>query len=84
MKIGIISDTHGNIGLLENAADWLIQKQKIAILYHLGHDYDDVKCLGDRFVEIVQVPGLYDNRYKDGSLPAALPNGAGSYRPDRA
>jgi putative phosphoesterase len=72
MKIGIISDTHGNIGLLESTADWLIQRQKIAVLYHLGDDYDDVKCLGDRFIEIVQVPGLYDNRYKDGSLPAKL------------
>jgi hypothetical protein len=70
MKIGIISDTHGNIELVESAAEWLIQRQKIAILYHLGDDYDDVKYLGDRYVEIVQVPGLYDDRYKDGSLPA--------------
>jgi hypothetical protein len=72
MKIGIISDTHGNIELLESAADWLIERQKIAVLYHLGDDYDDVACLADRFVEIVQVPGLYDSRYKDGSLPAKL------------
>jgi hypothetical protein len=70
MKIGIISDTHGNMELFESAADWLIQRQKIAILYHLGDDYDDVKFLGDRYVEVVQVPGLYDDRYKDGSLPA--------------
>ncbi len=72
MKIGIISDTHGNIELLEDAADWLIQRQKIAALWHLGDDYDDVRCLQDRYVEIVQVPGLYDTRYRDGSLPAKL------------
>jgi putative phosphoesterase len=70
MKIGIVSDTHGNIELLETAVDWLVRKQKIAMLYHLGDDYDDVKGLGDRFIEIVQVPGIYDGRYKDGSLPA--------------
>jgi len=68
MKIGIVSDTHGNIELLETAVDWLVRKQKIAMLYHLGDDYDDVKGLGDRYIEIVQVPGIYDGRYKDGSL----------------
>ena len=72
MKIGIISDTHGNIELLESAVDWLIQRQKIGMLYHLGDDYDDVTCLADRYIEIVQLPGLYDNRYKDCSLPAKL------------
>ena len=70
MKIGIVSDTHGNIELLETAVDWLIRKQKISMLYHLGDDYDDVKVLVDRFLEIVQVPGIYDERYKNGSLPA--------------
>ncbi|MGA2506883.1 MAG: metallophosphoesterase family protein [Chitinispirillaceae bacterium] len=70
MKIGIVSDTHGNTELLEKAVDWMLRKQKIAILYHLGDEYDDVQHLGDRFLEIVQVPGIYDERYKNGSLPA--------------
>lgn len=70
MKIGIVSDTHGNYELLETAVDWLIRKHKISMLYHLGDDYDDVRYLGDRFLEIVQVPGIYDERYKNGSLPA--------------
>jgi uncharacterized protein len=70
MKIGIVSDTHGNTELLEKAADWMVRKQKITMLYHLGDDYDDVKGLEDRYLEIVQVPGIYDSRYKDGSLLA--------------
>ncbi|NLP00864.1 MAG: hypothetical protein GX089_00055 [Fibrobacter sp.] len=70
MKIGIVSDTHRNKEYLNNAVDWMIEKQKIAALYHLGDDYDDVSDLGDRFLEIVQVPGIYDQRYKDGSLQA--------------
>jgi putative phosphoesterase len=70
MKIGIVSDTHGNSGLLEKAVDWMIRKQKITVLYHLGDDYDDVRVLEDRYIDIVQVPGIYDDRYKDGSLPA--------------
>ncbi|MBN2189374.1 MAG: metallophosphoesterase family protein [Chitinispirillaceae bacterium] len=70
MKIGIVSDTHGNTGLLETAVDWMVRKHKISLLYHLGDEYDDIVGLEDRYLEIVQVPGIYDERYKDGSLPA--------------
>jgi putative phosphoesterase len=72
MKIGIVSDTHGNCKYLENVVDWLIKKHKIGMLYHCGDDYDDVAGLGDRFIEIVQIPGIYDERYKNGSLPAKV------------
>src|SRR5664279_3913859 len=68
MKIGIISDTHRNIEYLTEAVDWLIDKQKIAMIYHLGDDYDDVKCLADKYIDIVQVPGIYDERYINGEL----------------
>jgi putative phosphoesterase len=70
MKIGIISDTHRNINLIEEAVDWLVRKQKINMLYHLGDDYDDVAVLQEKYLETVQVPGIYDERYKNGSLPA--------------
>jgi putative phosphoesterase len=69
MKIGIVSDTHGNTGLLGTAVDWMVRKHKISMLYHLGDEYDDILELEDRYLEIVQVPGIYDGRYKDGSLP---------------
>lgn len=72
MKIGIISDTHGNIENQEKVVEWLTKKQKINVLYHLGDDYDDVASLGDHFLEIVQIPGIYDERYKNKSLPAKL------------
>ena len=70
MKIGIVSDTHGNYEFLEQAAEWLVRKQRISTLYHLGDDYDDVKVLQELPFDIVQVPGIYDERYKNGSLPA--------------
>jgi putative phosphoesterase len=69
MKIGIVSDTHRNTKYLCDVVDWLMQKQKIVMLYHLGDDYDDVNCLADKYLEIVQVPGIYDERYKNNSLP---------------
>lgn len=70
MKIGIVSDTHRNKEYLRNVADFLVNRQKIVALYHLGDDYDDVKELGELFLEIVQVPGIYDERYKSGKLAA--------------
>lgn len=70
MKIGIVSDTHGNMEILENVATWMARRQKVTTLYHLGDDFDDTAKLGDLFSEVVQVPGIYDERYKNGSLPA--------------
>jgi putative phosphoesterase len=72
MKIGVISDTHRNKEYLEKVVEWLITRQKIAMLFHLGDDYDDVMELTDRYIEVVQVPGIYDARYIDGSLPAKV------------
>jgi len=72
MKIGVVSDTHRNKDLLKKAVDWMVSRQKIAALYHLGDDYDDVAELGEYFLEIVQIPGTYDERYKNGTLPAKI------------
>jgi len=72
MKIGIVSDSHRNRELLHKAVDWMVNRQKISALYHLGDDYDDVNELGDLFVEIAQVPGTYDERYRNGTLPKKL------------
>ena len=66
MKIGVISDTHRNMALLDQVVEWMSQRQRISVLYHLGDDYNDVAGLGDRFSELLQVPGLYDERYKTG------------------
>ena len=70
MKIGVVSDTHRNKEYLEKAVDWLIKRNKIAMLFHLGDDYEDVMELTEAFVEVAQVPGIYDERYRNGTLPA--------------
>ena len=69
MKIGVVSDTHRNIEYLEKVVEWLVDTQRIATLYHLGDDYEDVLKLADEGVEVVQVPGIYHAKYLDGSLP---------------
>jgi predicted phosphodiesterase len=58
--------------LLDNVVEWMTHRQKIATMYHLGDDYNDVAGLGDRFSELVQIPGIYDERYLNGKLPAKV------------
>lgn len=70
MKIGVVSDTHRNRELLETVVTWMVKRQHIKTLYHLGDDYDDVISIGDEFSELVQIPGIYDPRYRSGELPA--------------
>jgi putative phosphoesterase len=72
MKVGIVSDTHRNKELLSTVVTWMEKNQRIAMLYHLGDDYNDVTELSDRYLEITQIPGIYDPKYLDGSLPATL------------
>jgi predicted phosphodiesterase len=69
MKIGVVSDTHRNTGLLVDVADWLIANHGIESLYHLGDDYADAQALDDKGIEIVQVPGIYHPGYHNGTIP---------------
>jgi putative phosphoesterase len=69
VKIGIVSDTHRNTDLLADAVEWLGRRHGIATLYHLGDDYEDLGGLAESQLEIVQVPGIYHNGYRDGSIP---------------
>ena len=48
------------------------QTHPVSMLCHLGDEYDDIAELKDLYTELLQVPGIYDSRYKDGSLPAKL------------
>ena len=72
MKIGVVSDTHRNKEYLAKAVNWLQKRNKIAMLFHLGDDYEDVIDLTENYIEVVQIPGIYDERYKDKSLPAKV------------
>ena len=72
MRIGVVSDTHRNRELLNDVVDWMIGKRHITTLYHLGDDYADTADLGDKGVDIVQIPGLYDIELTSGAVPGTL------------
>lgn len=72
MKIGVVSDTHRNREHLEQAVEWLLSRHHIVTLFHLGDDYEDVVGLADFGIDILQVPGIYHQKYRDGTLQAKL------------
>ncbi|MEA3485330.1 MAG: YfcE family phosphodiesterase [Candidatus Aerophobetes bacterium] len=72
MKIGILSDSHGNLKNLEKAAKYLIESEKVEILVHLGDDYDDAKILEKFSVRVIKVPGVFSSYYQDPAVPSRL------------
>jgi len=68
MTIGVMSDTHTNVGLMDSAADLMIDRFGVTKIYHLGDDYEDGSALLSRRVEIIRVPGIYDREYADSAI----------------
>jgi len=65
MKIGIVSDSHGEVENLKDAVDWLVDGGAEKII-HLGDDYDDAEGLK---IEVIRVPGVFSRYYKDPEIP---------------
>jgi len=69
MTIGVMSDTHANVGLMDRAADLMTDRFGVTKIYHLGDDYEDSSALLHRGIETVRVPGIYDREYGDAAIP---------------
>jgi putative phosphoesterase len=67
MKVGVISDSHGNMEYLRETSLWLTQNG-ISFLIHLGNDWDDTKIVEELGVDILKVPGVFSSYYKDPSI----------------
>ncbi|MFH1728178.1 MAG: metallophosphoesterase family protein [Pseudomonadota bacterium] len=67
IKAGIISDTHGNIGLFSEIMVYLNDTIKIDKLYHLGDNFSDPDKIKTD-AQIIKVPGLYCPEYDDLSI----------------
>lgn len=65
MKIGVLSDSHGNVENLKNAAFWLVEEEKVDLLIHLGDDSEDAKVLQTLDVRLIVVPGVFEPIYQD-------------------
>lgn len=67
MKVGVLSDSHGNLEYLREAGLWLVQ-YGATLLVHLGDDWDDTKVMEELGVRILKVPGVFSSYYKDPSI----------------
>jgi len=67
MKVGVVSDSHGNVEAIEHLVQWFTLN-KCKKIIHLGDDWDDVK----KQIEIIKVPGVFSEYYKDSKIPNRL------------
>ncbi len=69
MKIGVVSDSHGHIENLRRALRALLE-EGIEVFCHLGDDYDDLEAVEvPSGVEVLRVPGVFSEYYRDPSIP---------------
>ena len=74
MKIGVMSDSHGNIEYVRKAAEYMMEEE-VAYIIHLGDDYFDARVLDILPVNVIKVPGVYEAIYRDVSVPNRLIKG---------
>ncbi|HID92570.1 MAG TPA: YfcE family phosphodiesterase [bacterium (Candidatus Stahlbacteria)] len=67
MKVGVLSDSHGNLEYLRETGLWLIQNGA-SLLVHLGDDWDDTKAVEELGIMILKVPGVFSSYYQDPSI----------------
>jgi hypothetical protein len=71
MKIGVLSDSHGEAEGIERAAE-LLNEIGVNVLIHLGDDSADAKSLEKYRIRVIKVPGVFEPAYKDPSVPNRL------------
>ncbi len=64
MKLIVISDTHGELDQVNLLVDKL-RKEQPDLVIHLGDDSPDVKPIEDAGFKVVNVPGVFEDVYKN-------------------
>jgi len=80
MKIGILSDSHGNRKNVERAAQMLCDDDEVRLLIHLGDDYRDAELLDSFTARSLRVPGIYAEEYQQENIPNRLLEKVGQIR----
>ena len=69
MILGVLSDTHGNLGLMKRAVAALTERVRASHLVHLGDDWEDKLVLELQGYSVTGVPGLWCEAYHDRHVP---------------
>jgi hypothetical protein len=72
MKIGLLSDSHGNIQYVKTAGQYLKDTAKVDLIAHLGDEEDDADVLKDLGIEILKISGIFSASYHDPTLPSRI------------
>ena len=65
LKMGVVSDSHGNTELLRRVALHMVKEQGVTTIVHLGDEHSDVEVLSDLDAEIITVPGVFHPDYRN-------------------
>jgi hypothetical protein len=69
MRLGLVSDTHGELEILREAGRKLKRQWQIDVIAHLGDECEDVPALREVWEgEIIEVPGVYCDHYQDPAI----------------
>jgi uncharacterized protein len=71
MRVGVVSDTHGNVQGMRRLAE-MLKAKGVATVLHVGDDYQDLDTLKRDGLEVIGVPGVYCREYADPAVPNRL------------
>lgn len=71
LKIGVMSDTHGHLDLMREAAEHM-QNLGATYIIHLGDDLEDAKKLEVSGYTFLTIPGIFEKTYQDPDIPNRL------------
>lgn len=71
MILGVLSDTHRNHVLMQQAVDLMVETLGAVHLIHLGDDWEDMLLLDQMGYSVSGVPGLWCDAYMDNRIPRA-------------
>jgi len=79
MKIGLVSDTHGNLKLLREVLAGF-KREKVSLVIHLGDNFDDANLVQEYKLDLIRVPGVYSPQYLDPEPPNRIIEDLGGLR----
>lgn len=65
IKLGVVSDSHGNTELLRRVAVHMVKDMGVGVIAHLGDEHTDTQVLSDLDAELLSVPGVFHPDYRN-------------------
>jgi putative phosphoesterase len=65
MKIGVMSDSHGQLDNVREAGTFLARELGVDLIVHLGDEIEDAEVLDGLGPDVIAIPGVFSDQYKD-------------------